>query len=293
MFNNIKKYFFLSSLLFLVFNKSSLASQSTYQINNDIVKEIESSLLFDGDARKKIDVYHNDYSVKRADYVIDAGNSDISSAPEEQAGSMDIILVDDNAQNFTLRKKEKLAYNSALIGQYEVAIELFKQVLKKEPKNQYSTFSLAVIYQQVGELEKAKILYSGLLKEDPKNREEIIGNLLAILIEENPKDASYLLSRLAIQSPKSSYILAQSAIVYDKLKKYDESIKLLERAIEIEPDNIGYKYNLAIAYDKNAQYDKALTNYTNVVEKYNYQEDENLISLEQVQSRINAIRGSL
>lgn len=291
MFNNIKKYFLLSLLLFLVFNKSSLATKSNYQITNDIIKEIESSLLFDNESRNKLDVYNTDYTVKKADYTINSGNNYNSS--EAQKGLIDIVLVDENSQNFDVRKKEKLAYNSALVGQYEVAIELFKQVLKKEPKNQYSRFSLAVIYQQLGELEKAKILYSSLLKEDPKNREEIIGNLLAILIEENPKNASYLLSRLAIQSPKSSYILAQSAIVYDKLKKYDESIKLLKRAIEIDPKNIGYKYNLAISYDKNSQHEEALKNYLEVVKDYNREESVGFISIEEVQNRINAIKGAL
>lgn len=290
MFNNIKKYFLSTLLLFFVFNKSSLATQSNYQITNDIIKEIESSLLFDNESRNKLDVYNTDYTVKKADYTINSGNN---SELEAQKGLIDIVLVDENSQSFDVRKKEKLAYNSALVGQYEVAIELFKQVLKKEPKNQYSRFSLAVIYQQLGELEKAKILYSSLLKEDPKNREEIIGNLLAILIEENPKDASYLLSRLAIQSPKSSYILAQSAIVYDKLKKYDESINLLKRAIEIDPKNIGYKYNLAISYDKNSQYEEALKNYLEVVEDYSREESDNFIVIEEVQKRINAIKGAL
>lgn len=288
------KFFTKSAFIFLsmtiLLQGEGVAKEAS---TTEVIKEIERTLLFDKESRKKINVYKKDQSVKKSDYVIKAGGIDSTGDEDsDEERSIEIVVVDPKSSSFDLRKKEKLAYNAALIGQYEVAIELYKQVLKKEPKNEYSKFSLAVVYQKFGQLNKAKTLYRDLLKKGAKNEDEIIGNLLAILIEQTPKDASYLLRRLSAQSPKSSYILAQAAVVYDKMKKFEDAIMLLERAIYLEPSNIGYKYNLAIAYDKAEKYDLALSKYIDVVESFS-DGDDRLIALDQVKARIKAIRGSV
>lgn len=277
-------------LIFLAVTQASSARSNNDASTSEVIKEIEKTLLFDKESRRKINIYKQDKSVKKADYVINAGRG--ASKDESEEKSIEIIVVDPKSGSFDLRKKEKLAYNAALIGQYEVAIELYKQVLKKEPDNEYSKFSLAVVYQQFGQLDKAKTLYRDLLKKGVQNEDEVVGNLLAILIEQTPKDASYLLARLSVQSPKSSYVLAQAAVVYDKLKKYNEAIDLLERAVYLDSKNIGYKYNLAIAYDKAKQYDLALSRYVDVVESFG-DGDERLIAIDQVKARIKAIKGSV
>jgi tetratricopeptide (TPR) repeat protein len=255
--------------------------------NNDLIKEIEKTLLFDKDSREKINVYQKKSVKKKSDYTIGAALERGASANN----NIDIVVVDPKSENFDLREKEKLAYNAALVGQYEVAVELYKQVVVAEPDNSYSKFSLAVVYQKLGQITQAKALYRDLLKSDPANEEEIIGNLLAILIEESPKDALYLLSRLTAQNPKSAYVLAQAAIVYDKIKNYDQAINLFQKAIDLDPKNLGYKYNLAVIYDKTSQFDKALDFYLEV--EKDYSDDQQLIAIDQVQKRIQAIRNKV
>ncbi|MBL6665157.1 MAG: tetratricopeptide repeat protein [Rickettsiales bacterium] len=291
MSKNVLKLLPVFSLLFYVLSHNVYAKKSSEATTSEVIKEIEKTLLFDKESRSRVNVYKKDRAAKKADYVVKAGNS---SRPQDKNEDkiIEIIVVDPKSGSFDLRKKEKLAYNAALIGQYEVAIELYKQVLAKDPNNEYSKFSLAVVYQQFGQLNKAKTIYRDLLKKGVKNEDEVIGNLLAILIEQTPKDASYLLSRLSVQSPKSSYILAQAAVVYDKLTKYDDAITLLERAINLEPKNIGYRYNLAIAYDKAEKYDSALNNYLDVVDFFK-SGDEKIIALDQVKARIKAIKRTI
>lgn len=280
----------LISFISVILSFKAFAKSYNNISTNDVISEIEKTLLFDKESRKKIDVYKKSHS-KKSDFVISSNGLPVpDDGFGEDSRSIEIIVVDPKSSSFELRKKEKMAYNASLIGQYEVAIQIFKEILRKEPKSQYSRFSLAVIYQQIGQLDKAKALYLGLLKENIENEDEIIGNLLAILIEQSPKDASYLLTRLSVQSPKSSYILAQAAVVYDKLKKYDEVISLLERAVFLDPANIGYIYNLAIAYDKIGKYEEALNKYGRVIDRFS-DDDQNLIPINQVKARINAIRG--
>ncbi len=286
MFNSPKSFLILASLAsFNVFSYQALASDVAS--TNDVVKEIEKTLLFDKESREKIDVYKKKKSTKTSDFTINAGDSQSL----EKNGEIDIIVVDPKSENFDLREKEKLAYNSALVGQYEIAVELYKQIIAAEPDNAYSKFSLAVVYQKLGQNNQAKTLYRDLLKLNPDNQQEIIGNLLSILIEESPKDAAYLLSRLTTQNPDSAYILAQAALAYDKNKDYPKAIELLERSVAIEPENIEYKYNLAVMYDKSGQDEKAIEQYVYVEE--NHSINNSSIAINQIQERLKALRNNL
>ncbi len=287
--NYFGKAFEKLSVFFVVFvlqtfpqNSFSKDSLSTDQI----IRDIEKTLLFDKDSRHQINFYKKKRA-KKTDYIINSGeNEDEFSNP-----NIDIVVVAPAKNNFDLRKKEKMAYNAALVDQYEVAIELYKQILQEEPNNSYAKFSLAVVYQKLKQFSQAKKIYHKLLKENPEDYDRIIGNLLAVIIEESPRDAVYFLSRLVAQNPKSSYILAQSAVAYDKMKKYDKAISLLEKATIIDPKNLEYKFNLAIIYDKTSQSDKALEMYTEVARHYS--DEYSSIPIEQVQERIGYIRSNL
>lgn len=281
-----------AAIVIQLFSCNAVAAESNVS-TSDIVKEIEKTLLFDKESREKIDVYKKDKSLKKSDYNITAGiaEPDKKIKGKKDNQEIEIVIIDAKSENFDLREKEKLAYNSVLIGQFEVAIEIYKQVLMVEPNNQYSKFSLAVVYQKLGQNRQAKILYRDLLKAEATNQEEIVGNLLSILIEESPKDAAYLLSRLTAQSPKSAYVLAQAAIVYDKINNYSNAAILLQRAIDLDPTNVSYKYNLAIIYDKMARDDEAVSLYAEVVESYN--DEDQSISIDKVQKRIQAIKSKI
>lgn len=262
------------------------AFSEDYVSTTEIIKEIEKSLIFDKESREKIDFYQQENSDKKSDITINSSNS--TNPDSEIKSSMNMVVINPKSDNFDIREKEKLAYNTVLIGQYEVAIELYKQILLVEPNNLYAKFSLAVVYQKIGQFRQAKTLYHQLLKNSPENQDEIVGNLLAILIEESPRDAVYLLSRLTTQNPKSSNVLAQAAIAYDKIKNFDQAISLLQKAIAIDPENVSYKYNLAVIYDKISQFDKALEIYSDVVK--NYSDQNQSVPLDQVKKRIESIK---
>jgi len=268
---------------------SGVASAESYVSTNDVVKEIEKTLLFDQGSREEINAFAaKKKKPRKSDYTIKAGIADEKS---EDPSDIDITVTDSKTLNLDVKEKEKLAYNAALTGQYEAAIELYKQVLKVEPDNSYNKFSLAVVYQRIGQFRQAKTLYYQLLKTNPTNQEEIIGNLLSVLVEESPRDAVYLLSRLTVQNPSSAYIFAQAAVAYDRIKNYDQAIILLQKAISIDPINADYQYNLAVIYDKTSQLQKALDMYANV--EKNYTDDNSSISIEQVRNREAAIKSKI
>jgi len=286
MLNKLIKFSCFFSLLIFAFSSKVFAKDDAYASTSDIAQEIEKSLIFDKASRDQVDFYQGRSAGKKSDFSI--GDS---STKDSGKASFGMIVNDSKVANLNVSEKEKLAYNAALVEQYEVAIELYKQALSLSPDDAYAKFSLAVVYQKIGQTRQAKTLYRELLKTNPDNREEIIGNLLAILVEESPKDAAYLLARLTVQNPHSSYILAQAAVAYDKIKNYDQAITLFKKASLIDPDNVSYKYNLAVIYDKNAEYEKALEMYADVTK--NSSDADSSVPVDQVEKRIQTLRSKI
>jgi tetratricopeptide (TPR) repeat protein len=296
---NLKKILAKNSLslsfALLLFINSKPSHCEEFVSTNEIVKQIEKSLIFDKESKQKIDVYKSRDSNKVSDISIEAGKSSVLTINESNLNSgIEIVVVDNKKENFDLKEKEKLAYNSAMIGQYEVSIQIFKQILKEQPTNTYAKFSLATVYQKIGQSRQAKDLYHQLLKSDYENKEEVLSNLFAILVEESPRDSIYLLTRLSVQNPDSSTILAHTALAYDKIKNYDKAISFFSKAISLDDSNISYKFNLAIIYDKAEKLEKALELYSEVAKSYfNNNNLNTAIPIEIVQKRIETIRNKL
>jgi tetratricopeptide (TPR) repeat protein len=289
MLKNLLKNFIKFSLFFLpllFLTSISAHSAEDYIPTNEIIKEIEKTLIFDDEDRQKIDIYRKK-KTRKSEFTIDH-EENLTTDSAEESPYMQTTITNGKTTNFDVLEKQKMAYNAVLSEQYEVAIELYKNVLMSDRGNLYAKFSLAVVYQKIGQFRQAKKLYSELLKLDPKNRQEIVENLLTIMVEEAPRDAVYLLLRLSSQNPQSPYIAAQTGMAYNKVKNYERAIYFLKKAIGLDPERIDYKYNLAIIYDKTAQYGKAVEVYSDVIK--NYSEANQFIPIEQVKSRMESIK---
>lgn len=280
---------FISCLFFLA---SFFAEQAKAQLdvgNLDLTREIEKSLLFDKSDSEKFDVYNNEYGTNLVDKPtigeVQAKDEDEKKyTPEE----MSIVMVDKVKIDKDLREKEKLAYNSVLIGQYEIAIEIYKEILQKEPKNLYAKYSLAVVYQRLNQFKQAKNIYYELLKSEAENKDEIINNIIVILTEESPREAIYMLTRLTIQNPSRHYLFASMALAYEKISDYNSAIKNYTKALDLDYGNMNYCYNLGVLYDQNKEYEKALEMYSNVVKNNDGSNRE--IALDSVKRRIEKIK---
>ena len=251
---------------------------------SEAVDQIQKTLLFsDQDAARKKSLE------MKSSLVIDRSDRELKKQ------SVKILIVDPSSKTTQQNEqKQTLAYNAAIAGQYEVAVELYKQILKSDPDNNNASFALAACYQKLGQYKQAKLIYYKLLKYDWKDEQiknELIGNFIEVVVEETPNDAIYLLDRLSAQNPQSAYIMAGAAMAYDKINKSDQAILLFKRAISLDPNQVKYKFNLAIIYDKNADYQNALYYYQDVIKAYI--SDGNLgdsIPLEQVKQRVDFIR---
>lgn len=141
------------------------------------------------------------------------------------------------------------AYELLMAGQSQSAIEIYKDILRRDKRNQDALFGLATTYHRMGDLQSALPVYGQLLKINPEHR-EALNNFLVLVSEESAVDALRELEQLERKNPDFSPIPAQLSILYDNLGQPDAARKKMMRAINLEPDNLVYKYNLAIMLDK-------------------------------------------
>lgn len=279
----------LKLVLLLVFfvPKISLAQEA---VSTAVaIDQIQKTLMFSD----------KDSAVKKSKERKSAVNIDRSGDKLDKS-AISIVAVDQNYDQKN-SQKEKLAYNAAVAGQYEAAVELYKQILKTSPKNDYAKFALATCYHKLGQYSQAKTLYYQLLKSNDSNdeqsdvdRDQVVGNLLEVIVEESPNDAVYLLSKLSNQNPNSARILANSAAAYDKINKPDQAILLLNRAVNIDPSEVKYKFNLAILYDKTGDYQNAFKFYQDVISSYVSDDNiDNSIPMAQVKQRLEFIKSKI
>lgn len=293
MINTIKNFrvkkFYLSFLLYILFMLLPDHASSQNNISNsDLSREIEKSLLFDDETTEKFDVYNNEYG---SNLVAEPtlGNADKEDRKKYNPEEMNIVMVDRIKVDKDLREKEKLAYNSVLVGQYEIALELYKEILQKEPKNKYVRYSLAVVYQRLYQFKQAKKIFYELLKDDPENKQDVINNIIAIMIEESPREAVYMLSRLTMQNSQSAHLFASLGNAHERISNFDLAIKNYVKAYELDNQNPSYAYNLAVLYDQNKEYEKAIEMYVNAINNAQYSSN-NQIASDSVKRRIEKLK---
>jgi len=275
----MKKVVFILFLSFFI-TPCVYAKKDISSLN--IVEQIEKNLIYSKDVQKK---------ASGEPIVIQKGGWETKDtkafeAVEEKKIETSITSSKDDTRIISLKQK---AYNAMQVGQTEVAIKLYKQVLRKNKNDNYAKLSLATAYHQLGQYKQAKPLYLELLNKFPKD-EQIIANLLAIVIEETPYEAVYLLSALADKNPNSPLIQAQASLAYGNTQKYDEAIKYLKKSIKLDPVNIQYRYNLAVLYDLSSQYNQAYFLYKQVLNEAKINESKmKQIPYQQIQNRIITI----
>lgn len=253
----LKESLWLFVVFYLIINSAQASSQTV-----DIFQDIERGLMYPN--------YNQGYSPQTTKPVEEMT---INRPQNNRRNNKQVqITLEENNLNTSERdeivKMEQMAYIAANNGYYEAAIELYKHLLRKEPNNYYIKFGLASVYQEIGQLKQAKPLYLQLLHATPDDA-KVINNLLNIIIDETPYEAAYLLSDLADKNPKSAYINAQAGIAHQNIGEYARAYEFLNKAANLEPNNIQYRFNLAVVLDKNQEYTAAISNYRMVLSNYN------------------------
>lgn len=287
-FANSSRYFsILSFLAFFFASTQSHASQfkeRNLTLDENIAAQIQGSFLYSKKETAIIDNHKNSYP-----------NQDDGDIDKAKSNKYNFVISKEKKKkynaNLSKTTQEKTAYGAYVNGQYEVAIKIYKELITKNPFDNYPKYCLALTYQKLKQYRDAKEIYFKLLTRSPTNKEDIVANLVAILSEESPKDAIYHLTKLANQNPDSGYFLAQKALVLEKIGNHEMAIREMKRATLLEPRRSDYQFNLAVIYDRHEKYEEALEAYYNVLREYKSNENWGYnIPINQVISRIDVVR---
>ena len=273
--NNIENVkIFLVAIFFLAMTNNAYSQ--------DLENMIERTIILDS----KSEIEIKESSNKVSDYNIKRGKK--NNAKNIQ---IDVSSSKNSEDNIDIKLKEKFAYNAFKNNQTEVAIELYKRIIKDDPQNIYALSCLALIYQKNHQFADAKNIYYKMMKDENQNRDILIENIISIMIEESPREAIYFINKLKPSNDKP-YLFAQLGMTYNKIKQYNKAVEFLEIAVKRDDSRIDYKYNLAINYDHLKNYENAMLFYQKVIQEYELNPVEQ-IAIESVKLRLETIKNNI
>ena len=128
-----------------------------------------------------------------------------------------------------------------------------------------NTFELAVQNHQKNNLEVAENLYKKILEKDPNHFQSIcfLGTL-SIQIKNFERAKKFLNKAIGIQ-PNNANVNNNLGIVNNELEDYQKAINYFQKAIKIQPDHANAHNNLGIVFKALGEHQKATSCYQNAI----------------------------
>lgn len=194
----------------------------------------------------------------------DAPAKDILSEMTEPQGQDGYLIVkkDYNPEDFSARLTTALLALSR--GRYPAALEIFNALYITNPDDNRVLMGRAVSMQKMGLNGEALPAYEVVLSRDPKNLEALT-NMLGILKSQDKAATTEKLQQLQEVYPSNADIAAQLGMSYGSAADYEKSVKYLDIADSLKPDNLDIMYNRAVAYDKMGNKRQAIDQYRQIL----------------------------
>lgn len=192
------------------------------------------------------------------------------------------------------------ATTQKIIGNYDLAQELFLEGLKIQPKSAVTYFelsgiydykkegnsavnsaekavelneendwyktNLAVIYQKYGLYDKSLELYKELTEKHPEKQDYLFVLAENYLILERKKEALEVYDEIQSSVGNSEELAMHKQSLYLQLGEIDNAILEIEKLIKDEPNNAAYYGLLAELYEEKGESGKSLALYKKVLE---------------------------
>jgi Flp pilus assembly protein TadD len=166
------------------------------------------------------------------------------------------------------------AYAAYRIGDNQLALSLYNQVLEVDPANRNALLARAAIHMQDGEIDAAIRDYQALLLANPKDS-LAMSSLLAVSTY-SPQETESQLKLMIREEPDSPYLNFALANAYGAQKRWQEAQRHYFMALQNNPNDPNYAYNLAVSLEHISQpssaityYQRALDNFTNGLATFN------------------------
>jgi len=190
------------------------------------------------------------------------------------------------------KKTEDLFYNKALSyhrrNDLQNAIQMYLQVLNKNPEHYDALFNLASAYIKTSSFSEAYPKLIKLKERDPENPVVLLNLAITEIGLGRPQKAiASLYSAENLKDTPVFEIYLHRGVALSQLNKLNEAIIWYKKAEEIHPSYPRLLFNMAVIYDKQQQYKESLRYYESFL-----RQDVSLSAIEvkEIQDRIRAIR---
>lgn len=280
----MKKRIFYFASIYSLFLSCICFAESTNSLG--VVQKVEENLIYSKEVQKPINP---------SEIIIQKGGWDssdttmldnVTANKNSSAIASEIKVQEQDKEIIAMKRK---AYDAITFNQYEIAVEIYKDILKKDKNDAYANLGLATAYQYLGQYPQAKPLYVQATKDFPTDQ-QVAANLLSIVIDESPYESVYLLSSIADKNKTSPLFQAQASLAYTRVKDYNKAIEYIEKAIKLDDKNLEYQYNLAVLYDLKGENDRARYLYTELLSYPDNPNNPYVLPRTEIQERINALK---
>ncbi len=170
-----------------------------------------------------------------------------AAATKRRPAAQNNIVIEREAKPDTINATLTAAYTAYRNGDFATAWQLYRSVLQQDAKNRDALLGIAAIAQQQGDDTVATQYYGQVLTLDPRDPAAHAG--LSALTPGNAVGTESRLKLLLNHRPDAAELHFALGNLYAEQSRWGEAQQSYFNAINHDPDNIQYVYNLAVSLD--------------------------------------------
>ena len=231
------------------------------------------------DVKRDYSEYHSTYTLNNGDFsstrTLKVLVREIPASRAEDYAAFRRVMESDKAQQITLDNQSPGAAGAASPSEsaddlndagmdalknqkYQLAIDLFQQVVKLEPKHKYAWNNLGRAYLGLGQTEQAIKAFESQIAINSYDQ-FAYNNLGEAYLSEGKYDQAIQQFQKQIEvNPLDPFAHGNLGDVYLQQKKFAEALPELEKAVDLQPKNPGLEINLGQTYIATGQTDKGM-----------------------------------
>ncbi|MFZ9039110.1 MAG: tetratricopeptide repeat protein [Gammaproteobacteria bacterium] len=158
------------------------------------------------------------------------------------------------------------AYAAYQAGNDELALELYNKVLQQHPRNRNALLARAAIHVQNNNGNAAIKDYQAILLDNPKDALAMAS--LITVANYSPQESETQLKLMVREAPDSPYLNFALANAYSAQNRWQEAQGYYFKALQNNPGDPNYAYNLAVSLEHISQPRAAMSYYQRALENF-------------------------
>lgn len=133
-------------------------------------------------------------------------------------------------------------------GDFKAAVNLYQQILKRNPANEAARLGLAETQLAAGETERARLTYADAAQRNPKSAEPPLGLARIAVMKRNFAEAEAQYTKAQSLAPAADIrALYGLGVVRDLQARHPEAQELYQQALATQPENSAVRSNLGLS----------------------------------------------